>query len=158
MSDIYLFQCTSDPKKLEKELGSKLEITNTFRLKEPCNVLEPTVTLSKETVGDKWALYNYAYIPLFRRYYFCKRPGTLHDGLLTYDFKVDPLMSWSAQLLQTPFEIARSEVCYTRMFVDKERALLAQKVVTNRPIGAFPQDSSGNNFVLTVAGGATNGN
>ena len=154
MSEIILYQNNSDRKKLKKNLSEIVDITETFRLKEPVDVIRPRVTLSKETIGKNWAKVNYAYIPMFGRYYFIDKPGTLQDGLVTYEMTVDPLMSYQAGLLNTAFEIARSESVNSKYYIDTEKALLQRRIVTYKKIGSITQDAANTKkYFITVAGG-----
>lgn len=161
MSQIILYKNKSDRKKLNKDLSQIVDITGTFRLKEPTSVIYPVVTLSKETIGENWAQVNYAYIPMFKRYYFIDKPGTLKDGLVTYEMSTDPLMSYKAGLLNTAFEIARSESVNSEYYIDPEKAIIQRRVVQYLPAKnaggtaqGVPQSAANTKkYFITVAGG-----
>lgn len=160
MSEIILYQNKSDRKQLTKDLSLIVDITETFRLKEPTSVTNPVVTLSKTTVGKNWANVNYAYIPMFGRYYFIDKPGTLNDGLVTYEMTVDPLMTYRGNLLNTAFEIARSESVNSKYYIDPEKAIIQRRVVEYLPAksggasAGVPQSASNTTkYFITVAGG-----
>lgn len=161
MSEIILYKNKSDRKKLNKDLSQIVDITGTFRLKEPTSVISPVVTLSKETIGKNWAQVNYAYIPMFNRYYFIDKPGTLKDGLVTYEMSVDPLMSYKGALLNTAFEIARSESVNSKYYIDPEKAIIQRRVVQYLPAKnsggtaqGVPQSAANTKkYFITVAGG-----
>lgn len=107
MSEIILYQNSSDRKRIKKNLRQIQDITETFRIKAPSSIINPIVELSRQSVGDNWARANYAYIPSFKRYYFIDNITVEHDSLLTMAMSVDPLYTYAAQLLNTQFEIAR---------------------------------------------------
>lgn len=153
MGEIVLYQNSSDRKKIRKNLRQIQDITETFRLKAPCSIINPTVTLSRQSIGDSWAQANYAYIPRFKRYYFINNITVEHDSLVSVSMSVDPLYTYAAQLLNTQFEIARSESVNSSYFIDNEKALMNRKVVTFLNVGNIPQSQSGKKFTITVAGG-----
>ena len=162
MSNMTLYQCNCDRKKVYKanSLVPVQEITETFRLKEPTSVTHPSVIVSRETVGKKWAVSNYAYIPMFKRYYFIDNITALNGGLIQYDMTVDPLYTyaskeWGYQLLLVAFEIARSESLNSKFYIDPELYLQTYRTISPVVVGSISQDTgtSVKKYVLTVAGG-----
>jgi hypothetical protein len=154
MSEIILYKNNSDRKKLGKSLIQIVDITQTFRIKEPCNIIRPEIELSRQTVGKNYASVNYAYVPMWNRYYFVNAITAEHDSLLRLTMEVDPLMSYRAMLLNTSFEIARSESLNSKYYIDTEKALINRRVVSFLNIGVIPQSAGGKKYTLTVAGGA----
>ena len=157
MSDLYLYNMSCDRKLLHKDayLAEVVPggITETFRIQQPSSIIRPVITLSRDTVGAKgWAGVNYAYIPSFKRYYFVNNITARHDGLMELSMEVDVLQSYYSQLLNLQFEIARSESVNSPFYIDTEKALMNRRVVSYKKIGEIPQ-STGNKYVLTVAGG-----
>lgn len=163
MSDIYLYRYNCDRKKIVKHAPDDLKtsflseiskITETFRIKEPSSIINPVVTVSKSSVGKDWASVNYAYIPMFKRYYFVDNITCLHDNLLQLDMHVDVLQSYYSQLLNTTFEIARSESINSEYYIDTEKALLQRRIVTYKKIGSITQSAANTKkYFITVAGG-----
>lgn len=157
MSDIYLYTMSCDRKMLRKDtyLAEVVPggITETFRILQPSSIIRPVITLSRDTVGAKgWAGVNYAYIPSFRRYYFVNNITARHDGLMELSMEVDVLQTYYSKLLDTQFEIARSESVNSPFYIDAEKVLMNRRVVTYKKIGEIPQ-TTGNKYVITVAGG-----
>lgn len=153
MGEIVLYQNSSDRKRIKKNLREIRDITETFRLKAPCSIINPTVILSRQSIGDNWALANYAHIPRFKRYYFINNITVEHDSLVSISMSVDPLYTYAAQLLNTQFEIVRSESVNSPYFIDNEKALMNRKIVTHLDLGNIPQTRNGKNYIITVAGG-----
>jgi len=169
MSQIMIYKCTCDRKKLIKHdpdnkrswLSPICDTIDSFRLKEPVDVLKPVVTISRDTLGKNWAKANYAQIPMFGRFYFINNPGTLHDGLVTYELSVDPLQSYMGDLLNTPFEISRSESVNSKDYIDPEKAIIQRRVVQYLPAKnaggtaqGVPQSAANTKkYFITVAGG-----
>ena len=150
--NIVFYKNESDRKKLTKNITVIADVTG-IHLKEPVNVLEPSITVKADSIGKDWPTVNYAYIPLFQRYYFCKYPATLSSGLLEFNLTVDPLMSYRAGLLNTSFEIARSESINSPYYIDNQKALLNRRMVSTMEVGNITQDASGKKYTITVAGG-----
>ena len=117
--------------------------------------MNPVITMSKVSIGEKWSTVNYAFIPEFKRYYFVDSIECLNDGLLSLSLTVDVLYTYSDDLLRTRFEIARSEKINNSYFIDTEKALRGRRVVKYLPIGTggIPQSATGNKYTITVAGG-----
>lgn len=155
MSHIIFYINSEDRKKITKRPTAITSEENplSIQLKEPVNIMEPEIIISKSSIGPNWNRVNYAYIPEFKRFYFIDSPGTLHDGLLTFRLSVDPLKTYSAGLLNTPFMIARSESLNSPWYIDTEKALIQRRVVSYKKIGEIPQASTGKKFAITVAGG-----
>lgn len=157
MSNIYLYNVACDRKLLNKT-GYLTEvvpggITESFNIRQPSSIIRPVITLSRDTVGSKgWAGVNYAYIPSFKRYYFVNDITARHDGLMELSMEVDVLQTYYSQLLNIQFEIARSESVNSPFYIDTEKALMNRRVVKYAKIGEIRQ-STGNKYVITVAGG-----
>lgn len=161
MYEITLYRTSCDRKKLVKyapELGinklTKIGSTiDSFRIKEPSSIINPVILLSKTTVGQDWAQVTYAHIPSFGRWYFVDNIVCELDGLLRMELHVDVLQSYYSQLLNTQFEIARSESLNDSYYIDPELALQLRRVVEYKKIGSISQASIGNKYAITVAGG-----
>ena len=151
---ISLYKCKDDRKKIVKKPAPIVENV-LIRLKEPTNIMNPVITMSKVSIGEKWSTVNYAFIPEFKRYYFVDSIECLNDGLLSLSLTVDVLYTYSDDLLRTRFEIARSEKINNSYFIDTEKALRGRRVVKYLPIGTggIPQSATGNKYTITVAGG-----
>lgn len=163
MSEMVLYKCKCDRKKVYKtnSLSRVQDITETFRLKEPTSVIHPTVIVSRETVGSEWASVNYAYIPLFNRYYFIDNITALNGGLIQYDMTVDPLYTYASlergfSLLKTAFEIARSESLNSKHYIDPELYLQTYRTISPVIVGGITQETAATDkkYVITVSGGA----
>lgn len=77
------------------------------------------------------------------------------DGLIQVDCEVDPLFTYKDSLLDTSFEIARSEKYNSEWYIDSDRPIQANHMIYKVKLGSIPEDQSAgaNNYVLTVAGG-----
>lgn len=151
---INLYKCKDDRKKIVKKPDPIVKDV-TIRLKEPTNIMNPVVTMSKESVGGNWSSVNYAFIKEFKRYYFVDNIECLNDGLISLSLTVDVLFTYADDLLRTQFEIARSEKINNSYFIDTEKAIRGRRVVKYLPVGTggIPQSATGNKYTITVAGG-----
>ena len=167
MSDIYFYKCNCDRKKVDKSgsldtipaptsANPNGGITDTFIFKQPCSVFNPEVLIAKETLAKaNFSQINYAYIPSLGRYYFVDDITMENDGILRFSMSVDVLMTYRTQILKSKQFVARSQSLDSRLYIDSERPIQANKLIKPNDacvLGLFPQ-STGNNYVMTVAGG-----
>ena len=160
-----LYSNQSDRKSVVKSLDEIVQITESFQIKEPSSIINPVIILSRKTVGKRWADVNYAYIPEFKRFYFvdnisispaglAKNSGyDAASGFLTLEMSIDVLHTYRSQILDSQQQIARCEFINSALYVDTELPIQANKIVNDYQIGLFPE-STGNNYVLTTAGGS----
>ena len=152
MSEIILYKNQSDRKKINKNITEIVDITDTFRIKENTSIINPTVILSRETVGKRYASVNYAYIPMWNRYYFVDDIVVMNDTLLSLTMTCDVLMTYRDTVMSTPQEIVRAEALNSELYIDTERPIQSNKLLDIVKIGDVPM-SVGNNYAFTVAGG-----
>ncbi len=162
-TNVTLYTCSCDRKKIDKTaaLQNTTEITDTFRIKEPCSILNPEIELAKSTVqsnGINIARLNYAYVERFKRYYFIDDIIFENDGLIRLKMSIDVLMSYANQILSSQQEVVRAESLNSRLYIDPERPLQSNKLLDvsdTQFIGNFPESigENTNNYVMTVAGG-----
>ena len=114
-----------DPQYTENESFSCL-------FKEPFNLLNPVIMLKH----DNPAIYNYAYIGKFGRYYFIN--NWEYDTGIWYGYlNVDVLASWKAEIGESTQYVLRSESVYDDQIIDTMypcfagEAQLTQKLDSN---------------------------
>ena len=146
---IDLLKNNSDPKVIAKSI-ERIHRYSNAKLKENCSILNPVLTL---TSVEDFADVNYAYIPEFKRYYFVDDIVTLNYNMIEVHCSVDVLYTYQANLMNTKFEWVRSYTLNSGLFPDPEWPLQSNKANINKVLGVFPH-STGNNYTLTVAGGA----
>lgn len=154
---IVLYKCSCDRKCVAKEnsLENPTAIKNHFRIKEPCSLLDPIVELTASNVtraGLDLAQVNYIYIERFNRFYFVNDIIYENDGLVELHCSVDVLMSYADNIYNSQQEVIRSEAVNSKMYIDPERPILTDKILTTKILGEFPETSD-NNYIMTVAGG-----
>lgn len=151
MRTVTLYINSSDRKQVVKNLQEIYSVR--CRLKEPCSILKPVITLTRSEVGKQWASANYAYIPAFNRYYFIDNITLLNGGLVQVEMSVDVLQTYQYQIMTQQQQVVRSEYLNSKMYIDTELPLQANKIITIEQIGLFPE-ATGNNYILTTAGGS----
>lgn len=154
---IVLWSNTADRKCVAKEsfLRNRTIIDESFRMKEPCSILAPDIQLASSTVTSRKLPLNkanYCYISRFARYYFIDDIIFLNDGIVEMHLSIDVLMTYRKEIYSSQQEVVRAESLNSPRFIDNERPILTDKILTTKILGAFPE-SSGNNYALTVAGG-----
>lgn len=147
-----LYQNQSERKKLRKTLVTKKEVP-VFHIKEPTSIINPAMQIKVSDLPEEWSVINYAYVPQLRRYYFVDDIIMESAGLVTFKMTVDPLQTYQEKLLQSTFEIARSESVNSKKFIDPQKVLQCQRQVSFVHIGYFPEDSTGKKYVITTTGG-----
>lgn len=156
MSKIVLYKCNCDRKKVNKMDSVDVIATVTgMRIKDASSIFNPEIILSKSSVGDQYPYVNYAYIPKWGRYYFVDDIIEENDGILSFTLSVDVLNTYSEQILTTPQWVVRSEKINSKRFIDTERPIQSNKLLSSYIIGAIPESigQNTNNYYLTVAGG-----
>lgn len=83
-------------------------------LKEKTSIINPTITFAMSNVPEV----NYAYIPVFNRYYFIENISSVRNGLWEISFKCDVLMSYKDKILEQTALVARNEHDYSMRLRD----------------------------------------
>ena len=91
--DIILYVNNSEINRIGKNLTGASTISGTLR--EQTNVIEPDILVSMENP----TIYNYVYIPAFKRYYFIKDITSVRNGLWRLHLAVDTLETYKTEIL-----------------------------------------------------------
>ena len=92
--NITLYRNNSEPEKIDKSLVSGVTLTGSLR--NESNVLTPRVLLEYD--AESLAGLNYAYVPLFDRYYYITEIVSVRNSLCMIILRVDVLMSFKSQI------------------------------------------------------------
>lgn len=148
---ILFMKCTSE----EDVMGKTWEQT-TLKLEGKMiynqNILTPEFTIK----GDISA-YNYAYIPLFSRYYYIKSIVALSADAMGVKFQVDALQSFKAQIDECEVILERQETKSNSHMNDPEYWTVQDKQIIPKYFrtsggNKVKFDRNNNVFVLTIAG------
>lgn len=154
--NVTLYNTTSDPRKINKTLGNGTSLT--CELVYPSDLLRPTIRIS----ATSWsASLNYMHIPDFNRYYFITEVTYENGGAVTIQGRVDPLMSYSTNIMSLPVNVIRQEYAGLTNIVDNQVTITPKQDITfvKSSLTPFNIRSSGAeiNFCLCIAGGNVGG-
>lgn len=148
---IDLYYNSSDNNRMDKSLSSVMSLTGT--LKSECSVTDPVILIEANNLSGV----NYMYIPDFSRYYYINGILSVKNGLWALSGHVDVLMSYRAAIRKLGAVIARQQnINCANLYLDDDRLLITSKrdfVLKTFPNKLNAPGTSGNSFVLTVAGG-----
>lgn len=85
-------------------------------LKHGCGIQHPAITLNLGLTADP-SIYNYAYIPVFERYYFIEE-WYFEDALWTAQLKVDVLATFKSEIGSSTLYVLRSANEYDGRIID----------------------------------------
>lgn len=144
---IKFYNNISDKNVIRKTLNNELSILGVLR--EDTSVLKPSITIESPVsiVG-----YNYSYIPDFARYYYVVDVKSMRNNLWDVTLRVDVLMSFKDNILNTPAIIDHTTEQGTTNYMDSNiwRSLVKDKTdIINFSSGL----SESGGYVLITAGG-----
>lgn len=154
MMAVSFYTNQSDRKKIGKKIGNPLCTLNCI-MKEDTSIIQPHFLVSKAALPKNYALINYAFVPELNRYFFVDKVTAVTGGCMDFEMTVDPLKTYKDGLMNTGFEVARSEALYDPLYVDPERYLQCRRLLYDLQVGVFPEDTgaSAKRYTITVAGG-----
>lgn len=91
--EITLYINHSEVNKIRKSITGGETLAGTLR--NESNVIAPTIVIKHTNPTG----FNYAYIPVFHRYYFINEIMSIRNGLWNMKLNSDPLMSFSGEIL-----------------------------------------------------------
>lgn len=91
--EIEFYKTESEHNRLEKVLSDKLSISGTF--KSELNILKPILSLKNK---PEISLYNYAYFPELKRYYFIEKIEITQTDIYTLYLSLDVLMTFKEEI------------------------------------------------------------
>ena len=101
--DIRLCNNNSEKNKINKSITAGITLSGALR--NSSNVVAPTIIINIENP----TIYNYAYIPEFKRYYFITDYISVRTGIWQLNLKSDVLMSFKDSILASRVLVNKSE-------------------------------------------------
>lgn len=141
---IKLYVNNSDPKAVNKELVSELEVSGTAR--DPVDIVNPVIDV--EADNGTLAGYNYAYIEDYARFYFVN-PTNDSWKLNTLSLRCDILSSARAWLLARTATITRNERLYQSYLSDPNFSTYAYANIVTK---VFPSGVNSDSIILMTVG------
>lgn len=142
---IKLYQNSSDPKSVDKQLGTALDISGTAL--EPLDIVNPVIEVDGDIVS-LIAGYNYMYIQDYARYYFIETTADSYH-LNQIRGHCDILTSSAPWLRSRLATITRNEKLYNAYLNDPEFNAYAY---TNIVLKAFPYGIEQDSIILMTVG------
>lgn len=140
--DIILYNTSSPPNKVVKDLGkTSLKIENVrFKENGALSITHPTILITIGSDVSRLAQYNYLKIPKFSRYYWFE-VGETRAGLVEITCTVDPLMSFKDdikdQRSKAPKQyISRSEQFPNKLMVDNMLPMYSNHSIDIKTFGS----------------------
>lgn len=144
---ITFYNNISEKNVIRKTINNALTITGTLR--ESTSVINPIITVESPStlVG-----YNYCFIPEFSRYYYITDIKSIRSGLWAVSMRVDVLMSFKNDILNTPAIIDHTSGSVTTKYMNSPAWKNLVKDKTDIiPFSGGLSESGG--YVLITAGG-----
>ena len=128
---------------------AQVGLTMTGQLKENVNMENVVVHIP---YFSNYANVNYAYIPEFKRYYYCK-VDVINGGRLKLTMKSDALSSFWQYFNTSQCIAKRSTSNYNTDIADNVLAFKPQpKIIRRKTSSKFTPTSSGGCYILTLGG------
>lgn len=151
--DFTLMQYSGERNELYKTF-SQTTVQLSGTLKNPSEVVNPVITVDSLT-GQEGAfdpvMFNYAYIPEFRRYYWITDMRSIRSNLWEISLHSDVLMSFQSQvedLAAYGMRTAKTSL-QTAAIIDPQAPYAADDFVTRYDINTFTESPT---YVLVTAG------
>lgn len=136
-------------------VNKSISLLNQFpcAAKEPCSIMTPTIQVSRTTF-NQWHSANYAYLDIFKRYYYIDDMVVQNGGIVEVQLTVDVLMSYKNQISGISTVVARQENINNKYIPDNLAPIRVKRIDSYMKIGELPKTN--NCYILTVNGGNPN--
>lgn len=152
--EVILYVNSSDPRVVNKNI--RHVATLNCDLYGDADIATPTFKLG---YSSDYISVNYAYVPEFKRYYFCKSEVT--PGRIMYlHCNRDVLMSFNDNIKAITTTVIRQENMPINMYRDSKLPTYVGNDITQYGFPNWPFTTYSNNypFLLEIMGGVANGN
>lgn len=144
---VTVYSTPSEPNRITKSLGTGTGYTGTVKDPGEVSVTDPVVLIA----ASLDPAVNYCYIDTFGRYYYVELRA-VRESLTELHCKVDPLMSYSSDILALPAIAARTTTDgdhYSSYLPDELQKMYAYKTICTRLLHTF---SYAGDYILITAG------
>lgn len=130
--DIVLYNNSAEPNRVDKSSFITQKYRISITLKDSASVTNMSIRLKLNNNPD----FNYAYIPLFNRYYFITDIKSIRNNIWEISLSVDVLMTYKDAIYEQIGFIDRNEYEYNNDIIDKKRVIsqgfdIEHHIVTN---------------------------
>ena len=119
--DITLYYNSSEDNKLSKSLTNELLVQGTLR--DRSDLLNPDILMK----GVDFTIYNYAYIPVFNRYYFIRGYDIYRNDMYIVSMEVDVLQTFKDEIKNLPSILMESESYGADEYLSSNRIWVAKE-------------------------------
>lgn len=145
--NIKLYYNSSEDNKLTKVLTNELSVEGTLR--DRSDLLNPEILM----YGVDFTIYNYAYIPLFERYYFIRGYDIYRNDMYVVNMEIDVLHTYREGIKTLPSILMETESYGADEYLSSDRIWVA-KEKDKTDIYSFSNGLLDNGeYILITAGG-----
>lgn len=119
--DIKLYYNSSEDNKLTKLLTNELLVQGTLR--DRSDLLNPEILM----YGVDFTIYNYAYIPLFERYYFIRGYDIFRNDMYVVNMEIDVLHTYREGIKTLPSILMETESYGADEYLASDRIWVAKE-------------------------------
>lgn len=144
--EVQFYFCNSDSRVINKNIiaGQKFE----GQARDEVDIMAPVIRFETPEI----LLYNYAYIPQFRRYYYVTNRTSFREGLFDVTFSVDVLMSFRGDISQLVVIADKQSMAENGDEYIDDSSFVAEAVMF-QTVYNFPNGFNSNGeFILITAG------
>lgn len=142
--NIILYKISDDKINVNKTLNNQKQFSGSLR--EECSIVNPSFTIQS---SENLAMYNYAFIPDFGRYYYVNNPTIVRNNIWRFEGHTDVLMSFKNDFLKLDATIARQQNVWNLYLNDE---MYKTDVRRTEQTISFPKSLSRNgSYVLVLA-------
>lgn len=119
--NIKLYYNSSEDNKLTKVLTNELSVEGTLR--DRSDLLNPEILM----YGVDFTIYNYAYIPLFGRYYFIRGYDIYRNDMYVVNMEIDVLHTYREGIKTLPSILMETESYGADDYLSSDRIWIAKE-------------------------------
>lgn len=148
---ISLFTCTAENERVDKTSYISNRFVMDGALRNESSVVDPVILIEKTNPSE--FLYNYMYIPEFKRWYFINDYRSIRNNLWELHAHVDVLYTWRASISEMKAVIDKTQNGSDANLYMDDGSFVMDSRKYNKVI-TFPTGLSQNGeFILICAGG-----
>ena len=102
-----LYKCDAEKNKVNKSRNLTMPYTIEGTLRAESSVIDPVIMIKKD--NPTVSMYNYIYIPDFKRYYFITNITSIRTDLWEISMHVDVLYTWASYIRTNQAVIDKSQ-------------------------------------------------
>lgn len=146
-----LYKCDAEKNKVNKSRNLTMPYTIEGTLRAESSVIDPVIMIKKD--NPTVSMYNYIYIPDFKRYYFITNITSIRTDLWEISMHVDVLYTWASYIRTNYAVIDKSQNSNFNWYLDDNSLVFDSHVYNEIKPFTSGFNEQGTN-ILICAGGA----